>query len=136
MTEEHLPSPPAREPEQTVAAFLDVFAVWLTADARPAIAAQTERLRALPPDFADAHEIAVVVGQLARLLVDLDTLSDSITDPDVALEAHDVEPLADAAADRCRDVRMLMRRTRGLLGTREDQRTGTPSDDGHRLKID
>ncbi|CAB4903218.1 unannotated protein [freshwater metagenome] len=115
MTEQPFPSPPGRDPGQSVASFLEGFAAWLAGDARPAIAAQADRLRAVPAGPRGGEELALVLRHLETLVLELDALARAIAAEPRTSDGLGLEPLLSAAADRCGETRELMSRARRLL---------------------
>ena len=135
MNDEQTPRLPARDPEQTVPEFLDVFAEWLVHDARPTIAWQTRRLRQLAPELEDTEGIDLLVEHLEDVLGRLDHLAAAIFDRPAPGRTHEVEALAAASADRCSEARDLIGRARLVIaGPADDRRSA--SDLGCRLPPD
>ncbi|MDO9409552.1 hypothetical protein [Patulibacter sp.] len=136
MSEEHRPGPPARDPGQSVASFVEVFAVWLTRDARPTISEQTRRLQALPTGVHGAEELDLVVRHLQGLLGRLDALAEVMARPLGGPGAREIEQLSSAAADHCNEARTLMARAQRLLGSRPEPEGRTTVDDDCRARPD
>jgi len=136
MNDEHTPSLPARDPDQTVPEFLDVFADWLVQDARPTIAWQTRRLRQLAPGLDDAGGIDLLIEHLEDVLGRLDHLAAAIFDRPTPGRTHEVEALAAASADRCSEARDLIGRARFVISGPAAGDRRSEADRGCRLPPD